>query len=284
MDYFFKNNYVILTNYVPTDIYPIQYGAQQCRSDYMFGPCVWNNYVLHYVYSGKGVLKINNSEYEISAGQMFLIRPGLLVSYQADKENPWLYRWIEFNGSLSSRIMSVFDNATNHYVIEDCSERLLGDKLKSFVDEGEMNFEFAMEKLWSFINTLTQNFMDNQQTQSQDYARMADEYVLNNIHKKLTVIDIAKHLKINRSYLSRLFKQYKNISLQQYIIGAKMNTAAQYLKNTDMSVAETAQSVGYTDYHIFNKMFKQHFHLPPSEWRKQQVWEQSILNSPVNQD
>ncbi len=283
MDYFFKN-YVILTNYVPTDIYPVQYGAQQCRSGYMFGPCVRNNYVLHYVYSGKGVLKINNSVYPVFPGQMFLIKPGLLMSYQADQKDPWLYRWIEFNGSLSSRIMSVFDSETDHYIIEDGRERLIGESLKSFVDEGEMNFEFAMERLWSFINTLTQGYTNNQQIQSQDYARMADEYVLNNIHKKLTVIDIAKHLKINRSYLSRLFKQYKKVSLQQYIISTKMNTAAQHLKNTDMSVAETAQSVGYTDYHIFNKMFKQHFHLPPSVWRKQQVWEQSILDSPVNQD
>ena len=44
-----------------------------------------------------------------------------------------------------------------------------------------------------------------------------------------------------------------------------MNTAALYLKNTNASVTETAQSVGYYDTHIFNKTFKNNsvFPLPP---------------------
>jgi AraC-like DNA-binding protein len=56
-----------------------------------------------------------------------------------------------------------------------------------------------------------------------------------------------------------------------------MNTAAQYLKNTDISISEAAQSVGYSDSHVFNKAFKRQFNSSPAEWRKKQLWEQSII-------
>ena len=56
-----------------------------------------------------------------------------------------------------------------------------------------------------------------------------------------------------------------------------MNTAALYLKNTNASVTETAQSVGYYDTHIFNKTFKKQFGVPPTTWRQKQIWEQSII-------
>lgn len=64
---------------------------------------------------------------------------------------------------------------------------------------------------------------------------------------------------------------------QNYIISLKMNTAALYLKNTNASVTETAQSVGYCDTHIFNRTFKKQFGVPPTTWRQKQIWEQPII-------
>ncbi len=106
---------------------------------------------------------------------------------------------------------------------------------------------------------------------------MAEQYIKNNINKKITVNDIAAYIGINRSYLSRLFKERNGVSPQQYLTTAKINAAAQYLKNTDISVTGAAQSVGYTDYRVFNKVFRRHFNTSPSEWRKKHIWQQSII-------
>ncbi|MBR0470082.1 MAG: helix-turn-helix transcriptional regulator [Clostridia bacterium] len=107
---------------------------------------------------------------------------------------------------------------------------------------------------------------------------MAELYMKSHINKKITVNDIAAHVGINRSYLSRLFKKYKGISPQQYLVLLRVNTAAQYLKNTDVSVAEAAYSVGYSDYHVFNKAFHAHFNTSPSEWRKKYFRQQSFID------
>ena len=273
MDYFFRN-YYLATTYVPTDIYPIQYGEQQCKPDYGFGPCVRSNYILHYIYSGCGILRIGDTEYTIRSGEIFLIKPNQLAYYEADTENPWLYRWIEFNGSMSERILSAFDSP----VISDYDDSIIGEKVKEFISMGKIPFETAMEKFWAVIAALTMNSTDSVSIRSRDYVQMAELYIKNNINKKITVNDISAHVGINRSYLSRLFKEYKNISPQQYLATARMNTATQYLKNTDISSVEVAQSVGYSDYHIFNKVFHRYFNTSPSEWRKRYFWQQSVID------
>ena len=207
----FINTYYAYTQFIPTDIYPVQYGVEQCNRNHSFGPCVRNNYLLHYVYSGKGIFQTENNTYHLHKGQMFLISPNQLTYYKADDSDPWLYRWIEFNGSMSQSILkSVSLNETN-------------------------------------------------------------------VHKKISVSDVAKYIGIDRSYLTRLFNEYKKTSPQNYIISLKMNTAALYLKNTNASVTETAQSVGYCDTHIFNRTFKKQFGVPPTTWRQKQIWEQSII-------
>ena len=111
----------------------------------------------------------------------------------------------------------------------------------------------------------------------EEYIQKAETFIKTNVHKKISVSDVAKYIGIDRSYLTRLFNEYKKTSPQNYIISLKMNTAALYLKNTNVSVTETAQSVGYYDTHIFNKTFKKQFGVSPTTWRQKQIGEQSII-------
>lgn len=270
MDYFF-DNYYVYSSYVPTDIYPVQYGQQRCRADYDFGPAVRNNYIIHYVYSGKGIFRVDGKEYAVNKGQMFLIKPHQLTYYKADTDEPWLYRWLEFNGSMAENILSVFDTP----VID--GDENIADTIKDITENGDMRFELLMQKFWAFIAVLTHNPRTPPKSQSAEYVQKAVAFIKNNVHQKVTVYDIAKHTGIDRSYLSRLFREYRNVSPQQYILNVKMNAAAQYLKNTDISIAEVAKSVGYEDYHVFNKVFKNHFGISPSVWRKKKFWEQSFI-------
>lgn len=67
----FINTYYAYTKFIPTDIYPVQYGEEQCNRNHSFGPCVRSNYLLHYVYSGKGIFQTENNTYHLHKGQMF---------------------------------------------------------------------------------------------------------------------------------------------------------------------------------------------------------------------
>lgn len=218
-------------------------------------------------------MDVDGKEYSVHKGQMFLIKPEQLAYYKADFSDPWLYRWIEFNGSMSKKVLEIFDSA----VITDNDSSDIGKALLAVTESTDVTFEILMQLFWAFIATLTQNYTQVVFVAAEEYVKKADLFIKNNIHKKITVSDTAAHIGINRSYLCRLFKEYKKISPQEYIINVKMDTAAQYLSNTGISIAEAANSVGYYDYRVFNKAFHKRFNISPSEWRKRKCWEKSII-------
>jgi len=273
----FINCYYAYTQLVPTDIYPIQYGEEQCESCHAFGPCIRSNYLLHYVYSGKGSFKNEQGEYALQEGQMFLIKPQELTYYQADANEPWLYRWIEFNGSMVSKLLQAGGFTEKQPILEDTKERRIGKMLQKLVEAGDQRYESLMQHFWGFLAALAEREQEAAQAPTHEYISKAESFIKINLHKKITVVDVAEYIGIDRSYLSRLFRQYKGISPQEYILDLKLGMAAYYLKNTCISISEVAQSVGYSDSRIFNKTFKSKYKTSPSEWRKRQLWEQSII-------
>ena len=76
--------------------------------------------------------------------------------------------------------------------------------------------------------------------------------------------NIAFALGLNRSYLTRLFKEATGYSLQEYLLTYRMKMAIKLLSENKLSVSEIAEAVGYTDTFTFSKAFKRHFGQSPS--------------------
>ncbi|MGN0244069.1 MAG: AraC family transcriptional regulator [Lachnospiraceae bacterium] len=273
----YAHTYYAYTHLMPTDLFPVQYGEEQCDSNYAFGPRVRRNYLIHYVYQGKGIFKTQEKTYHLHAGQMFLIRPYQLTYYKASADDPWLYRWIEFNGSMAAQFIKSSGFSENVDIRDDNEHQSVGNVLADIVATGDMPYERMMQRLWEFISELTLEKNVDTPTTTHEYISKAENYIKINIHKRITVSDVAAYVGIDRSHLSRLFRTYKDTSPQQYILSMKMNTAAQYLKNTDVSISEAAQSVGYYDIRVFNKAFKTQYNTSPSAWRQKVDWEQNIV-------
>lgn len=66
--------------------------------------------------------------------------------------------------------------------------------------------------------------------------------------------DIAKELQISVRYLSTLFKKYMNITLSNYINIYRINKSIE-LMQSDKSLTEIAQLVGFKDSQHYSKLF-----------------------------
>ena len=276
MAYFF-NNYYSDTHLIPTDLYPIQYGEEQCKPGHAFGPCIRNNHLIHYVYSGCGTLRIGDKEYQVSSGQLFLIPARISAYYRADSKDPWLYRWIEFNGSMAPRILSRLMLSEENPVLIDDSEHTIGNALRQILEGEDMPFEALMGYFWGFIASLTQHCpYEEKEDTTENYIKQAERFIKNNLHKNITVQAVSDYIGIDRSYLSRLFHEHKKIGPKQYMEDLKMKQAIQYLKLPNLSVTEVALSLGYSDCHAFHKAFKRNFGCSPSAWRQKSEFEQTL--------
>ena len=99
-------------------------------------------------------------------------------------------------------------------------------------------------------------------------------YTLDHIHKnymyKIHQEDIAKELQISVRYLSTLFKKYMNITLSNYINIYRINKSIE-LMQSDKSLTEIAQLVGFKDSQHYSKLFMTIIGETPSSYRKSYI-------------
>ena len=80
--------------------------------------------------------------------------------------------------------------------------------------------------------------------------------------------EIADELHVNRSYLSRFYKNKTGINLFDTILNLRIEAAKEYLLNTDMKTYEISEAIGVDDAGYFSKMFKKITGVSPKEFRK----------------
>lgn len=264
--------YIDIKNLTDLNIY--RFGIEDCYPDYHWGPALRDHYIIHYVFSGRGELMINDKLYSLSEGQGFLIPPETIVSYKADHENPWSYCWVGFNGIKAEYYVAKL-GLSGHRPVFECSENQLPDIVKSMLDT--KNIKRGRElKLLSYLymflfelndKTQTDEATAETQTNKEEYLKGAIEYIAKNYSMPISVQEISNHIGIDRSYLYILFKEFLNTSPSDYLINYRINISRELLKNKTLSIGEISRSVGYNDQFVFSKVFKKITGLSPQKSR-----------------
>lgn len=102
-----------------------------------------------------------------------------------------------------------------------------------------------------------------------DYVALAEEYIENNYWKgNLSVAHVVSHVKVERSYLFRLFKEATGMSISGYLTAFRIRRACELLDASDLSIRSIACSVGFEDQLYFSKIFKKITACTPSNYRR----------------
>lgn len=77
----------------------------------------------------------------------------------------------------------------------------------------------------------------------------------------------------SRSHLSRLMKKYFNVTIHEYIMNIRLETAYRLLIFSDTDAQILAETIGYDSFSHFCKVFKQKYGMTPAEVRKKyKMW------------
>lgn len=93
------------------------------------------------------------------------------------------------------------------------------------------------------------------------------DYVYAHLTERITIEDLADHVNLSSSYLSRLFKQELGISVSDYIREKKLDRAQNLLRYTDNSFAEIANILSFSSQSHFIQAFKSHTGMTPKKYR-----------------
>ncbi len=236
-----------------------------------FGPVTTNRYIINIVETGRGSLDMGNRRYSVVAGQAFVLFPGHSVSWKADGIEPWNYIGIELTGDGVEQFIQRMGLSTQMPIIDFASPHKAMDTAYDLFVECSKKYKnrFAIAGCFaSMLECIEETMIDHKVPAKNLYMTRAVEYIKENYNRNLSVESIAVMLGIERSYLSRLFKTYKNKSTQNYIIDYRIGRAKKMFEEEDLNVSQVCAAVGYTNVYCFSRIFKSRVGMSPKEYRE----------------
>lgn len=106
------------------------------------------------------------------------------------------------------------------------------------------------------------NKFRNQRIVSEAY-----EYIENHIHELLPVTELAKHFGYSNHQFIRIFKEISGSAPSLYIRVVKLELAKQWLTDSEMTVSEIADRLGYSSVNNFSRMFQNMVGMNPTAYR-----------------
>lgn len=259
-----------------TDLMMYQCGYEACEPSHAFGPAVRDHFLIHYILSGKGFFHVNNKIYALEKGQGFLICPDAITFYEADANDPWTYVWVGFHGLKAAGYLEaagltqetpVLTPASEYYIIHCFEEMLKTQELKIGRELRLLGILYTLLSELIETNTCTLLQSDRRE-RKEDYIQAAIKYIEMNYSRKITIIELAHHIGLDRSYLCHLFKELLSKSPQQFLIDYRINRAIELMHNPLLTLGDIARSVGYSDGLTFSKAFSKAKGMAPSFYQR----------------
>lgn len=94
----------------------------------------------------------------------------------------------------------------------------------------------------------------------------AQQYVIQHVTEKITLEEMASYLNLNSSYFSRLFKRETNYNFIEYVNMMKLQKAKELLQQSNKTVEDISDYLGYANKSYFIKLFKREIGMRPSEY------------------
>jgi AraC-like DNA-binding protein len=166
----------------------------------------------------------------------------------------------------SSNILRL--NPKQQIIIENILIKMLKE-YNSNGEEKELYLKILLSELLMRINRYNrENRYIDKINPMQEKIMEVVTYINNNYSKKQSISFLAKRFSISESYLSHLFKDVTGFTVINYINTVRIKEAQRLLINTNKTITEIANQVGFNTITHFGRVFKKSINTSPSKYRK----------------
>ena len=231
-------------------------------------------YQFIYISHGKGVFEADKSKlYNISAGDLFILFPGVLHYYEPAHETGWNEHWLELDGALAKTIINQFGFNSSQPVINiGYDEVLLGlfRKVMNEMQTEEIGYQYNLLGLAMNILGYIKSVSLRRQTLNNDVDKIIKEacyLMMENIEKPFSIEELASKLKVGYHWFRKVFKEYTGISPLNYLQQLRLAKGKELLKNSHIPVYLIAETIGFETSKYFCHWFKKKVGKTPVEFR-----------------
>lgn len=232
-----------------------------------------NEYILLYCTEGQGKVDIEGLKFKLKPNHFIIIPPKIPHHYKSSIANPWSIYWVHFSGRRASIIYDRYSlNGQPTVKFIAYSEQ----RIKNFVSiirllDSSFEYrplEYANIKLIHYLSSFIYEPELNPTGQEKNTANHAIEFMKNNLHRPLSIADLAGNENLSVSRFSEIFKEKTGYSPMHFFIKLKIQKSCQYLYFTDLSIKQICNKVGISDQYYFSRIFKKIMGVPPSRYKK----------------
>jgi AraC-like DNA-binding protein len=229
----------------------------------------------HYVtllLRNEAVAEVAGVTYLLRPGSLLWLQPGVPHSYRpVDPEHPQTFLHLRFELREADRAMCVEESA-----ILLPRAQILRPAFENLFDEHGLDQEFGQIRfralLVAFLADLFRLYqreasrrelggLDNTQRQ------ILREYIERHLAESICARDLARLVKLSPDYFTRVFRATYGHSPRHWLLRERMSRAAGMLAESNLSISEVANSLGYGDIFTFSRLFKQCLGQSPRQYR-----------------
>lgn len=119
----------------------------------------------------------------------------------------------------------------------------------------------------SQLDNNTENQLTEYRSEQIETIREIHEYLIRHLDQRITIEDLSRQYLMNPTTLKAIFKSVYDTSVAAHIKEHRMKHAALLLRETNLSIAEIAESVSYDSQSRFASSFKKYYGQLPKDYR-----------------
>lgn len=262
-----KRTYLPRKDDLDLPFYPSTFG-RTCREENISWPAHDKCFI---VYSEKGTGKafINGRWQTVPEGAVIYFPTRTAVKYKPQSDKTWTTVFVTYAGKAAESMLGV-----NECVVRDGDfsfiPTLVDQMIAAFDTEG--GFETVNLLFYSLLlkfRAATGKIAKKEaRPPVAEQINVSIKYISEYYCDDISLSDLASLCGISEEYYCRIFKELTSTTPTAYINALRITRACDMLqKNPDQKVEEIAVACGFRRHSYFNKVFKEHVGVTPTEYR-----------------
>ena len=248
-------------------------------------PTHWHNSIeIIYVLKGSLQIKIDTDSFTLNEREVEIINSDESHEIQSLEDNKVLIFNIDpfFFEKYYKDINNIFfytnsnddedQNGAEYEELKTLLSQILCEYVQKLEDYDEEIEELLITLLYHLVNnfhylTHEKEELKEKTDQLARYHRIS-KYIYNNYNNNITLQEIAKKEFLSPHYLSHEIKYATGYSFTDLINLTRIEESIKLLLDSDMSISEISDEIGFSHIRYFNKNFKYYYGCTPLQYRK----------------
>ena len=233
----------------------------------------------------------DSNKYRVEEGDLFISFPNQIHYYESFADEEYIIFYI--NPEVVPQFMGLFETnvpRTSHITKDKITPKLkaLLDGIVDSCEEVRLGKKYAEEVRSGYVLAFFGELLRSMELYGPDSGELSAlknivDYCSRNYTKEISLDMLSKELHISKYYISHIFGSRLNMRFNDYVNSLRVSKACLLLTDSDMSITDISDKVGFSTIRTFNRAFLRQTGKSPSDYRRTitQVQKLSVTGGPV---